>query len=76
MKYPKTGYAKNSLTIRNGSRNGEPMKSTSEKKNSAAAKFGRMGGRAGVGKCKARTSDQARAAVLVRWARVAAKKAA
>ena len=40
------------------------MKSTTEKKNSAAARFGRLGGRAGVGKCKARTSDQARAAVL------------
>ena len=37
------------------------------------AEIGRKGGQAGRGEKKARTSEQARAAVLARWARVRAK---
>jgi len=37
------------------------------------AEIGRKGGAAGTGKAKARTSEQARAAILVRWARVKAE---
>jgi hypothetical protein len=37
-----------------------------KKKNPAAVALGRLGGRV-KGKCKARTSEQARAAVMVRW---------
>lgn len=36
-------------------------------KNRAAQSLGRLGGKAGTGKSKSRTSEQARAAVLVRW---------
>jgi transcription elongation factor Elf1 len=35
--------------------------------NKAAQQLGRLGGKAGTGKAKARTSDQARAAARVRW---------
>lgn len=35
----------------------------------AAAAMGRKGGKAGTGKAKARTSDQARKAALVRWSK-------
>jgi hypothetical protein len=41
--------------------NGDTMK------NQAAVELGRLGGKAGHGKCKARTPEQARAAALVRW---------
>jgi hypothetical protein len=46
--------------------------------NRAAQQLGRLGGKAGRGKCKARkvTSDQARAAVLVRWTKPGARKRA
>jgi hypothetical protein len=37
------------------------------RKNPAAVSLGRKGGKAGTGKAKARTSEQARAAVLKRW---------
>jgi len=37
------------------------------------AEIGRKGGAAGRGKAKARTSEQARAAILARWARVKAE---
>jgi hypothetical protein len=40
-----------------------------KRKNPAAVSLGRLGGRV-KGKCKARTSEQARAAVMVRWNRV------
>lgn len=36
-------------------------------KNPHAVILGRRGGKAGRGKCKARTTKQARAAVLARW---------
>lgn len=39
------------------------------------AEIGRKGGAAGKGEAKARTSEQARAAVQARWARVKAAKA-
>jgi hypothetical protein len=47
-------------------------------KNKHAQALGRLGGLAGTGKAKARkvTSEQARAAVMARWAKVAAKKKA
>ena len=35
-----------------------------------ASELGRAGGKAGTGKAKARTSEQARAAVMVRWGKV------
>ena len=35
--------------------------------NKAAQQLGRLGGKAGTGAVKARTSEQARAAVAVRW---------
>ncbi|MCX6924717.1 MAG: hypothetical protein NT154_16115 [Verrucomicrobia bacterium] len=38
-------------------------------KNPYAIEFARMGGRAGRGACKARSSAQARAAVMVRWSK-------
>lgn len=38
-------------------------------KNPAAVALGRLGGKAGTGPAKARTSAQARAAVRVRWAK-------
>ena len=37
------------------------------KKNPHAVALGRKGGKAGTGKAKARTSEQARAAVMARW---------
>lgn len=46
------------------------------KKNPAAVALGRRGGMAGTGTAKARTSEQARAAVLVRWENHRAEKAA
>lgn len=47
-------------------------------KNKHAQALGRLGGLAGTGKAKARkvTSEQARAAVMARWSKVAAKKKA
>lgn len=36
-------------------------------KNKAAVTLGRKGGRAGVGRSKARTTEQARKAALKRW---------
>jgi len=42
-------------------------------KNPAAVTLGRLGGKAGTGKAKARTSEQARAAVAARWAKVKRK---
>ena len=38
-------------------------------KNPAAVKLGRLGGKAGTGKAKARTSAQASKAALARWAK-------
>lgn len=43
-------------------------------KNPAAVALGRLGGKAGIGKSKARTSEQARAAVFARWAKYRANK--
>ena len=47
-------------------------------KNEHAVALGKLGGAAGRGKAKARkvTSEQARAAVMARWDKVAAKKKA
>lgn len=42
-------------------------------KNPAAVALGRLGGKAGTGAAKARTSKQARAAVLARWAKAKRK---
>lgn len=42
----------------------------------AAATLGRIGGAAGIGAAKARTSEQARAAVMVRWERHWARREA
>jgi len=36
-------------------------------KNKAAVELGRLGGKAGKGNAKARTSEQARRAALIRW---------
>lgn len=44
------------------------------KKNQHAVVAGRKGGKAGTGKAKARTSEQARLAVMVRWAKWRAAK--
>jgi len=44
------------------------------KTNRAAQALGRLGGKAGTGKAKARTSEQARAAALVRWNKDGARK--
>ena len=41
--------------------------------NKAAQSLGRLGGKAGTGSAKARTSKQARAAVAVRWAKTKRK---
>jgi hypothetical protein len=45
------------------------IENVNEKLNRAAQALGRLGGKAGTGKAKARkvTSKQARAAVMVRW---------
>jgi len=43
---------------------------TKRKKNPHAVALGRLGGAAGTGKAKARTSEQARRAVLARWGKV------
>lgn len=53
------------------------MKPTAEQRriSTAAAAMGRRGGMAGRGRAKARTSEQARAAVAARWAKVRAAKA-
>lgn len=40
---------------------------TTPRKNPAAVALGRLGGAAGKGKAKARTSEQARAAAMARW---------
>jgi len=42
--------------------------------NRAAQALGRLGGQAGRGKAKARTSEQARAAVMARWNKPGARK--
>jgi len=42
-------------------------------KNPAAVSLGRLGGMAGKGKAKARTTEQARKAVMTRWAKRTAK---
>jgi predicted sugar kinase len=42
--------------------------------NKHAQALGRRGGKAGCGKAKARTSEQARAAVMARWNKVKGKK--
>jgi hypothetical protein len=42
--------------------------------NSHAQALGRLGGKAGTGKAKARTSEQARAAVMQRWKRKRAQE--
>ena len=44
-----------------------------KRKNPAAVALGRLGGKAGTGKAKARTREQARAAIMVRWNRVKKK---
>ena len=41
--------------------------------NRAAQSLGRLGGKAGTGASKARTSEQARAAVAARWAKTVRK---
>ena len=41
--------------------------------NKAAQTLGRLGGKAGTGSAKARTSEQARAAVAARWAKTKQK---
>ncbi len=43
-------------------------------KNPHAVILGRKGGRAGTGAAKARTTEQAKSAVAVRWARHRAKQ--
>jgi len=40
---------------------------TPHPKNAAAVALGRLGGKAGTGAAKARSSEQARAAALKRW---------
>jgi hypothetical protein len=45
------------------------MKTNLKKLRAAAAILGAHGGKSGVGKCKARTSEQARAAAVARWAK-------
>lgn len=40
------------------------------KKNKAAQSLGKIGGKAGKGSAKARTTEQARAAAAARWAKV------
>jgi hypothetical protein len=42
--------------------------------NPHAQALGKLGGKAGTGKAKARTSDQARAAVMQRWKRKRAQE--
>ena len=42
--------------------------------NKAAQSLGRLGGKAGTGKAKARTSEQARAAAQARWKRTKTKR--
>ena len=42
-------------------------------KNPAAVALGRLGGKAGTGAAKARTSEQARAAIAARWAKTKRK---
>ncbi len=43
--------------------------SNAKKKNPHAVSLGRLGGMAGTGAAKARTPEQAKAAVAVRWAK-------
>ena len=43
-------------------------------KNPNAVALGRLGGKAGRGQSKARTTEQARAAVAVRWNKVKAQQ--
>lgn len=42
--------------------------------NKAAQALGRLGGKAGTGKAKARTKAQARAAAMAKWAKGASDK--
>jgi hypothetical protein len=46
-----------------------------EVKNKHAQALGRLGGKAGRGASKARTSEQARSAVMARWAKAKEGKA-
>jgi hypothetical protein len=46
-----------------------------KKLNIHAQALGRLGGKAGRGAAKARTSEQARAAVMARWNKAKAKEA-
>ena len=56
--------------------NPQPLAHNSDTmKNQAAVELGRLGGKAGRGKAKARTSEQARAAALVRWGKEKRKDA-
>lgn len=48
---------------------------TMKTKLQAAVEMGRLGGKAGRGKCKARTSEQARKAAMVRVEKARAAKA-
>ena len=57
-----------SVTVRAG---GQDVTTTAS---AAAAALGRLGGLAGRGKSKARSSEQARAAVNARWAKVRAAR--
>ena len=52
------------------------IEGVNEKLNRAAQALGRLGGKAGKGKSKARkvTSEQARAAVMARWNKPGARK--
>jgi hypothetical protein len=52
------------------------IQDVNEKLNLAAQMLGRLGGKAGTGKAKARnvTSEQARAAVMARWNKPGARK--
>jgi len=52
------------------------IETVNKKINLAAQMLGRLGGRAGTGKAKARkvTSEQARAAVMARWNKPGARK--
>ena len=55
--------------------NAQSLAHNARMKNKHAVELGRLGGRAGTGKSKARTSEQARAAANARWAKKKGKKA-
>ena len=54
----------------------QPLVHTVTMKNKAAVELGRLGGKAGKGKAKARTTEQARRAALIRWQKARTKDAA